>query len=45
MSQERVGRLIGVYDADPGLLGELAFVTDRVLGLVRCALCEIMHGR
>jgi len=44
MAQERVARLVGVYDADAGLLGELAFVTGRVLGLVRCALCEIMHG-
>ena len=44
MGEERVGRLIGVYDADAGMLGELAFVTGRVLGLVRCALCEIMHG-
>lgn len=36
-------RLIGVYDADGGLLGELAYLTGRLLGVARCALCEITH--
>ncbi len=36
-------RLIGVYDADGGLLGELAYLTGRLLGVARCALCEISH--
>jgi hypothetical protein len=38
-------RLIGVYDADRGLLGELAYLTGRLLGVAHCALCEITHGR
>ena len=38
-------RLIGVYDADGGLLGELAYLTGRLLGVTHCALCEITHGR
>jgi hypothetical protein len=33
-----------VYDADGGLLGELAYLTGRLLGLAHCALCEITHG-
>lgn len=37
-------RLIGIYDADGGLLGELAYLTGRLLGVTRCALCEITHG-
>ena len=38
-------RLIGVYDADGGLRGELAYLTGRLLGVVHCALCEITHGQ
>lgn len=37
-------RLVGVYDADGGLLGELAYLTGRILGIAHCALCEITHG-
>jgi hypothetical protein len=37
-------RLIGVYDADGGLLGELAYLTGRLLGVARCALCALTHG-
>lgn len=36
-------RLIGIYDTDGGLLGELAYLTGRLLGLAHCALCEITH--
>lgn len=35
---------MGVYDADGGLLGELAYLTGRILGIAHCALCEITHG-
>lgn len=37
-------RLIGVYDVNGGLLGELAYLTGRLLGVAHCALCEITHG-
>ncbi len=40
----RWSRLIGVYDTDSGLLGELAYLTGRLLGVAHCALCEITHG-
>ena len=36
-------RMIGVYDADGGLRGELAYLTGRLLGVVHCALCDITH--
>jgi hypothetical protein len=38
-------RVIGVYDADGGLRGELAYLTGRLLGVAHCALCDITHGR
>lgn len=37
-------RLVGVYDADGGLFGEIAYVTGRLLGIAHCALCEISHA-
>lgn len=40
-----VRRLIGVYDADGSLRGELAYVVGRALGRRHCSLCDITHGR
>ena len=37
-------RLIGVYDADGGLPGELRYVVGRALGRAHCALCDVTHG-
>lgn len=37
-------RLIGVYDADGGLLGEAAYVWGRLRGTRHCALCDITHS-
>ncbi|KAB7745354.1 hypothetical protein GA707_05315 [Nostocoides sp. F2B08] len=37
-------RLVGVYDADGGLRGELAYVVGHLLGRVECALCDITHS-
>ena len=36
--------LIGVYNADGGLVGELAYVLSRARGTAHCALCDITHG-
>jgi hypothetical protein len=38
-----VGGLIGVYNADGGIVGELRYVTGKVLGRAHCALCDITH--
>ena len=40
-----VTRLIGVYDADGSLRGELSYFVRARLGRAHCALCDITHGR
>ena len=40
----RVIRLIGVYDADGTLRGELTYWVGARLGRAHCALCDITHG-
>ncbi len=39
-----VSRLIGVYNADGTMFGELAYVAGRAIGRAHCALCDITHG-
>lgn len=36
--------LLGVYDADGGLRGELAYLVGHLLGRRECALCDITHS-
>ena len=38
-----VRRLIGVYDADGGLRGEIAYLAGKVAGR-HCTLCDITHS-
>lgn len=45
MHDRSVTRLVGVYDAQGGLLGEAAYVWGKVRGTRHCALCDITHGR
>ena len=40
----RLIRLIGVYDADGTLRGELTYWVGARLGRAHCSLCEITHG-
>lgn len=40
----RVQRLVGVYNADGTLRGEVAYVVGRLLGRAHCGLCDITHG-
>jgi len=43
--EDRSGtRLVGVYDADGGLLGEAAYVWGKIRGTRHCALCDLTHG-
>lgn len=37
-------RVVGVYDADGGLVGESRYVIGKVLGRAHCALCDITHS-
>jgi len=39
-----IRRLVGVYDADGTLRGELAYFVGARLGRRHCALCDITHG-
>jgi len=41
---EPVTRLVGVYDADGSLRGELSYWVGARTGRRHCALCEITHG-
>jgi hypothetical protein len=41
---QQIERLIGVYDADGTLFGELSYVVGHLLGRRSCALCDITHG-
>lgn len=40
-----IRRLVGVYDADGTVVGELAYFVRARLGRGHCALCDITHGR
>ncbi len=39
-----IRRLIGVYDADGTVLGELSYFVGKRLGRAHCGLCDITHG-
>ena len=41
---ERIVRLVGVYDADSTLRGEVSYWIGARLGRRHCSLCEITHG-
>jgi hypothetical protein len=43
-ADRRILRLVGVYDADGTLRGELAYWVGARLGRTHCALCDITHG-
>ena len=45
MEDRSATRLVGVYDADGGLLGEAAYVWGKIRGTRHCSLCDITHGR
>lgn len=39
-----ISQLVGIYDADGGLLGEAAYVWGRLRGTKHCGLCDITHS-
>jgi len=41
----RCERLVGIYDADGTIRGELSYLFGRTRGTAHCALCDITHGR
>jgi hypothetical protein len=40
----QIARLVGVYDADSTLRGEIAYWVGARLGRRHCSLCDITHG-
>lgn len=40
----KIERLVGVYNAEGTLRGELAYWVGKRLGRAHCALCDITHG-
>ncbi len=37
-------RIIGVYNADGSIFGEVQFVINKLLGKTNCGLCDLTHG-
>ena len=40
---EEIRELIGVFNGDRGVRGELAYVLGKLRGTAECALCDISH--
>jgi len=38
------GTLIGVYNADGGIVGEISYVLGHLIGIRSCSLCDISHS-
>ena len=41
--ESNMDTLYGVYNADGGIMGELAYVWGKIRGTAHCALCDITH--
>ena len=39
----RINKIIGIYHANGGILGELKYMTGKFFGVSHCALCDITH--
>lgn len=37
-------KIVGVYNANSGIIGELKYVTGKILKITSCELCDITHG-
>ena len=45
MAPPQVTRLVGVYDADGTVVGEISYFLRACVGRAHCDLCDITHGR
>lgn len=43
-SPATITRLVGVYHADGGLIGEARYVIGKLLGTAHCSLCDVTHA-
>ena len=44
MDQQKPVRLVGVYNADGGVIGELKYFFGHLIGVAKCELCDITHS-
>jgi hypothetical protein len=44
MDQQKPIRLIGVYNANGGVMGELKYFFGHLIGIAKCELCDITHS-
>ena len=44
MDQQKPVRLVGVYNADGGVIGELKYFLGHLIGTAKCELCDITHS-
>jgi len=44
MDQQKPIRLIGVYNADGGVVGELKYFFGHLIGIAKCELCDVTHS-
>lgn len=40
----RIQKLVGIYNADGGIIGEVAYIVGHLIGTAECALCDITHS-
>ena len=38
-----INKVIGIYHADGGIIGELKYFTGKLFGSSKCSLCDITH--
>ena len=39
-----INKVIGIYHADGGIIGELKYFTGKLFGGSKCSLCDITHS-
>jgi hypothetical protein len=44
MDQQKPIRLVGIYNADGGVVGELKYFFGHLIGIAKCELCDITHS-
>lgn len=40
-----ITKLIGIYDADGGIFGEIKYFAGKMFSNKHCSLCDITHGK
>ena len=37
-------RIVGIYNADGGVIGEMKYIAGKVIGQAHCSLCDVTHS-